>query len=81
MYLIDFGFEREVPEFGNEKVLRSGIKVGNDDPHPAKKSKSDREFGNSDANAGVKDNNSDLTKFNSEKSAGKQKVYWSAPPK
>lgn len=28
MYIIDFGFEREVPEVGGERLLKSGIKVG-----------------------------------------------------
>ena len=28
MYIIDFGFEREVPEVRGERLLKSGIKVG-----------------------------------------------------
>jgi hypothetical protein len=41
MYLIDFRFERELPEGNGEKVLKSGIKVGDDNQHPNKKSKVD----------------------------------------
>lgn len=39
MYVIDFGFERELIETGGEKVLSSGIKVS--DERPNKKSKAD----------------------------------------
>jgi hypothetical protein len=41
MYVIDFEFEREVPDDGGERVLRSGIKVSEDHQPPDKKSKAD----------------------------------------
>lgn len=37
MHIIDFGFEREVPDGGGDKVLKIGIKVS--DEHLNKKSK------------------------------------------
>jgi hypothetical protein len=40
MYIIDFGFEREVFEVTGERVLKSGIKLkSNDSQPPAKRSK------------------------------------------
>lgn len=42
----DFGFEREVCGDSNEKVLKSGIKVSEDQP-PNKKQKADPSFDNS----------------------------------
>lgn len=39
MYIIDFGFEREMPKETGEKVLKSGIKVSKE--RPTKKSKAD----------------------------------------
>lgn len=36
MCLFDFVFEREVQEEGNEKILKSGIKVGEDNKPPKK---------------------------------------------
>lgn len=42
MYIIDFGFEREVLEVTGERVLKSGIKfTSNDSQPPAKRSKAD----------------------------------------
>jgi hypothetical protein len=41
MYLIDFGFEREVLYDGGERIMRSGIKVSEDAQPPLKKSKAD----------------------------------------
>lgn len=38
MYMIDFGFEREVHETSGERMLKSGVKVG-DDVQPSKTSK------------------------------------------
>ena len=44
MYLIDFGFEREVGLDNGSKVLKSGIMVGDPDlPPPAKRNKSDQD--------------------------------------
>jgi len=43
MCLFDFVFEREVQE-GNEKILKSGIKVGEDNKPPTKISKPGNEF-------------------------------------
>ena len=44
MCLFDFGFEREVLEEGNEKILKSEIKVGEDIKPPTKRSKAGNEF-------------------------------------
>lgn len=43
MYLIDFSFEREIPEETGPKTLKSGIKVGEHEPQPpAKKAKANQ---------------------------------------
>lgn len=42
MYIIDFGFEREVPEVGGEKILKSGIKVTEDSQPSPKRPKADK---------------------------------------
>jgi len=41
LYIIDFGFEREIPEDRGERTLKSGIKITEDAPPPPKKSKAD----------------------------------------
>lgn len=41
LYLIDFGFEREVAGDSEERKLKSGIKVGDDTQPPAKRTKPD----------------------------------------
>lgn len=82
MYIIDFGFEREMAEEGGEKVLKSGIKVGDDNLRPAKKSKADSGNDNlQQANRNGEDDNLG-DKQVTDKSYGKQsqQVFWSAPP-
>jgi len=37
LYIIDFEFEREIPDGKGERMLRSGIKVGEDAQPPQKK--------------------------------------------
>jgi hypothetical protein len=80
MYVIDFEFEREVPDDGGERVLRSGIKVSEDHQPPDKKSKADmipeKRGSNEDDTVAV--HNSRLSQ-----STGKQvsSEVWSAPPK
>lgn len=81
MYIIDFGFEREMPEESGEKVLKSGIIVS--DERPAKKSKADvvadRQL---QVDKGGEEDSSKSRQV-SGKDTGKQtqQVYWSAPPK
>lgn len=44
MYIIDFGFEREILEDWGERVLKNGIKVSEDAQPPPKKSKADHSY-------------------------------------
>lgn len=79
MYIIDFGFEREIMEEGNERMLRSGIKVTEDSQPPQKKSKADTVSVKS-----IQDN--DVNEVNKRVDDGKsgkqvQDASWSAPPK
>lgn len=77
--VIDFGFERELPMIGGEKVLSSGIKVS--DERPNKKSKADHPSSQRQVIGGSEEDNSkcDQTKDNDD-GKQKQQVYWSAPP-
>ena len=82
MYIIDFGFEREVPSEGGDKTLRSGIKVGEDRPN--KKSKADtssgsHQLGEQEGDGDVVGSGSKQT--NNQDYGKNQPVYWSAPPK
>lgn len=80
MFLIDFGFEREVTEGGNEKVLKSGINLGTDAPSSANKPKPVMEPANPTTENG-NENSSIPLRTDNDKAAGKQKMIWSAPPK
>jgi hypothetical protein len=80
MYLIDFGFERELFEGNGEKVLKSGIKVGDDNQHLNKKSKTDVISGNQHKGSGARSTELSLENKESRKDHGKQQVYWSTPP-
>jgi hypothetical protein len=85
MYLIDFGFEREVTIESGPKMLKSGITVGDPDSQPpAKRTKSGVDVGKSqqeekkEALHGVED----TSNKGNENNTGKQsQMYWSAPPK
>lgn len=44
LYIIDFGYEREIPEDRSERTLKSGIKITEDARPPPKKSKADSTF-------------------------------------
>ena len=78
MYLMDFGFEREVLIEGTEKMLKSGIKVTDENHPPAKKSKPDHGYvkGTNDGQ-----NQNGMANMEDAKAAGKQKAIYSAPPK
>jgi hypothetical protein len=49
LYIIDFKFEREIPEEKSERILKSGIKITDDAAPPAKKSRAELPFINSDS--------------------------------
>jgi hypothetical protein len=80
MCITDFGFEREIPEAKGDKILKSGIKVGDDQPPPSKRAKPNAspEKPNEE-----KSKDSDQHTAGSEKGYGKQVQYesCSAPPK
>lgn len=79
MYLIDFGFEREILEESRPKILKSGIKVGeHDHPPPTKKSRSELTFATHQVESEV-DNHKSKDKSSGKKDTGKQAVYWSPP--
>lgn len=79
LYIIDFGFEREVPIGGGDRTLKSGIKVGDDAQPPPKKSKVD--LVTETSGHWVKENTG-LFQILQKQSSGKQvQNYWSAPPK
>jgi hypothetical protein len=44
LQLIDFGYEREIPDDNDSKVLKSGIVVIEDQQPPAKRAKADTPF-------------------------------------
>jgi hypothetical protein len=79
MHLIDFGYEREIPEETEPKVLKSGIVVSDDQQPPFKKSKVDAAFALPEFDKDTKT----VTKQNSSYVTGKQvqEMFWSAPPK
>lgn len=80
MYIIDFGFEREIMEEGNERMLRSGIEVTADSQPPQKKSKADTVYVKSTQNNNVND---EVNKRADDGKSGKQVqvASWSAPLK
>lgn len=81
MYIIDFEFKREVSDNNGERMLKSGIKVGEEQP-PPKRSKPDQAPENQKM-ASKQSDKSASDKQDQGKSSGKQtqEVYWSAPPK
>lgn len=79
LYVIDFGFEREVPVSGGDRTLKSGIKVS-DDPQPhAKKSKVDEIHESS--GQGGKESAGGGQSTHKQYSGKQVQNYWSAPPK
>lgn len=83
MYLMDFGFEREVPHNGGVKVLKSGIKVGDQESWPpARRTKPEQTAANQSDKGNTVDNSNTAT-LDNEKNNGKQvmQASWSAPPK
>jgi len=82
MYIIDFEFEREVPEGKGERMLKSGIKVGEEAQPPPKRSKANN-VSDSQRAPDTESNISEQPKQDQGKSSGKQAqaMYWSAPPK
>lgn len=81
MYIIDFGFERELPKDAGEKILKSGIKVS--DERPNKKSKAEyNSTSQQQGEATAKESSLKNTDMPAQET-GKQvpQVYWSAPPK
>ena len=85
MYLIDFGFEREVTMESGPKMLKSGITVGDPESQPpAKRTKSGMDAGKSQ----LEEKNESLSGAGDTSNKGKQndtskqsQVCWSAPPK
>jgi hypothetical protein len=85
MYLIDFGFEREVIVESGPKMLKSGITVGDlDSQPPAKRTKSGVDVGKTqqeekrEAVHGLEDNSS---KEDMNKTGKQSQMPWSAPSK
>lgn len=76
--IIDFSYERELPDEPSSKVLKSGIVVTEDQQAPMKKAKADTPVIPTETNAGTSMSISKGTPHNSGKEV--QDVYWSAPP-
>jgi hypothetical protein len=79
LYVIDFGFEREVPAGGGERTLKSGIKVGEDAQSPPKRTKVDAAPEGS--GQGAKDNTGMFQGTQTQGSGKQVENYWSAPLK
>jgi hypothetical protein len=79
LQLIDFGYEREIPDDNGSKVLKSGIVVTEDQQPPAKRTKADIPFMPPRNEGG----SGKIDRQGSSHGAGKQveDVFWFAPPK
>jgi len=78
LYIIDFVFEREVPEEKSERTLKSGIGITEDASPPPKKTKADPP---SEKPAQAKESEEVGGKQTSDINTGKGvQCYWSAPP-
>jgi hypothetical protein len=79
MHLMKLGYEREVLEDGNDKLLKSGTMIRNEEHPSAKKSKPNVEPIKPSYGNGGKDISFPQKNMN-DKVVGKQKMIWSAPP-
>jgi hypothetical protein len=79
LYIINFVFERAVPEEKSKRTLKSGIRITEDAPPPPKKTKADPP---SEKPAQDKESEEVGGKQTSDISTSKGvQCYWSAPPK